>query len=127
MCVPCDTVFSLLNSCSAEMRGLASTLLEFKKEFLSLTGRQVGSDKPFRNLLDRVTEVEQEISSYPKSELRHIYFTSWLNKTAPVYYDKVFVLTQYDDNQIGQFVLEVLPKLLFYIGRYLLVDLSQCF
>lgn len=30
-------------------------------------------------------------------------------------YDKVFILTQYDDTQIGQFILETLPKLIFHL------------
>ena len=112
-------VLTLLNSCSAEMRSVASTLLEFKHE-VSLCNSRMVSNKPFLKLLEYAREVEEEISAYPKSELKHIYFESWLNYTrnSPVYYEKVFVLTQYDDNQIGQFVLEVLPKLVYYIGRY---------
>lgn len=34
-------------------------------------------------------------------------------------YEKVFILTQYDDTQIGQFILETLPKLIFHLD-YLL-------
>ena len=30
-------------------------------------------------------------------------------------YDKVFVMTQYDDTQIGQFILEALPKLVYHL------------
>jgi hypothetical protein len=31
------------------------------------------------------------------------------------HYDKVFVMTQYDDTQIGQFILEALPKLVYHL------------
>jgi hypothetical protein len=30
-------------------------------------------------------------------------------------YDKVFILTQYDDTQIGQFILETMPKLIYHL------------
>lgn len=38
-------------------------------------------------------------------------------------YDKVFVMTQYDDTQIGQFILEALPKLVYHLD-YLLANPS---
>lgn len=41
----------------------------------------------------------------------------------PRFYPRVFVLTQVDDNQIGQFILEVLPRLVFNLGKNLLDSL----
>ena len=112
----CNGVIGHLNPCSAEKRAVPQTLLEFQAT--NEASASAGHRRSFGQLMSLARMAKREVLSeerFPKSKLPMLYAAIEKHTVQAKSYDRVFVLTQYDDNQIGQFILEVLPKCVYYL------------